>query len=282
MSLPPDAPVTQDELHAYVDEQLPADRLAAVQAHLAANADAARDVAAWRAQREALVLALADVAAEPLPAELRRAARRPAKPAPPAPRAPPAHPASPALGWRWWPTAAATALLLLGGSLGWWLRGAPPVPVPAGTVNWARYAAVAHAVYAPDERRAVEVDAAHETQLVTWLSRRMGQPMHAPKLQALGYALEGGRLLPGEQGPVAQFMYRNPAGQRLTLYVTQQPTQPSGDAPTAAFRFAREGEVNLFYWVDGAMGYALAASAGRGELARVSQAVYGQLARHSP
>ncbi len=152
---------------------------------------------------------------------------------------------------------------------------------------------VAHAVYSPDARRPVEVDAAHEDQLVAWLSKRMGAPMKPPHLQVQGYELEGGRLLPGGQGPVAQFMYRNELGSKLTLYVSNDigdlgsaaspgaaggaGTTPGAANTNTAFRFARQGSVNVFYWVDGAFGYALSADADCSVLARVSAEVYRQL-----
>jgi anti-sigma factor RsiW len=171
--------------------------------------------------------------------------------------------------------------------------------------SFAERAAVAHAVYTPELRRPVEVDAAHEDQLVAWLSKRMGAPMKAPHLQAEGYELEGGRLLPGEHGPVAQFMYRDAAGRRLTLYVSNElaTTPPGalveGDAGAASgvgaagasnaagpgttgFRFVRAGKVNVFYWVDGPFGYAISAEADRGTLARVSDAAYRQLEAGAP
>ena len=46
--------VTEDELHAYVDGELPADRREAVEAWLASHPDDAARVAAWRAQAEAI------------------------------------------------------------------------------------------------------------------------------------------------------------------------------------------------------------------------------------
>jgi anti-sigma factor RsiW len=138
----------------------------------------------------------------------------------------------------------------------------------------------------------VEVDAAHEDQLVAWLSRRMDAAMKAPHLQGLGYALEGGRLLPGEHGPVAQFMYRDEAGRRLTLYVSNEKAPGpatnadlrSGDAPRVdtAFRFATEGPVNVFWWVDGPFRYAITAAADKAALAQVSAEVYRQLAAAQP
>ena len=98
-------------------------------------------------------------------------------------------------------------------------------------------------------------------------------PVRPPKLGGLGYELVGGRLLPGNSGPVAQFMYHDASGQRMTLYVTTE----SIEMRDTGFRFAREGPVNVFYWVDGKFGYALSAGIDKGELAKVATAVYDQL-----
>src|SRR4029078_129044 len=49
-------PVTEDELHAYVDRELPADRMLAVEAWLATHPDDMARVAAWRAQIDAIRL----------------------------------------------------------------------------------------------------------------------------------------------------------------------------------------------------------------------------------
>ncbi|WP_414651571.1 anti-sigma factor family protein, partial [Herbaspirillum sp. UBA812] len=94
-----------------------------------------------------------------------------------------------------------------------------------------------------------------------------------PKLAPLGYDLIGGRLLPGQSGPVAQFMYQDAAGQRLTLYVSHDQVQNS----ETGFRFAQEGKVNVFYWIDGQFGYALSGGVPRAELSRIASSVYEQL-----
>ena len=94
-----------------------------------------------------------------------------------------------------------------------------------------------------------------------------------PSLVSLGYELSGGHLLPGDKGPVAQFMYGAAGGQRLTLYVTREvPGQAN-----AAFKFGKDGPVNLFYWVEDHVGYAISAGADRAELMKVSQEVHRQL-----
>src|SRR5437660_9925908 len=65
-----DSPVTLDELHAFVDGEIAADRRAAVEAWLAAHPDDAARVAAWRAQADAIRARYGAIAAEPVPARL--------------------------------------------------------------------------------------------------------------------------------------------------------------------------------------------------------------------
>jgi anti-sigma factor RsiW len=101
---------------------------------------------------------------------------------------------------------------------------------------WARRAAMAHVVYSPEVRHPVEVGADQEAHLGAWLSKRLGTPLKSPQLSAQGYALVGGRLPPGDRGPVAQFMYQDGKGVRLTLYVPLQ----RGRTRETAFRFSQE------------------------------------------
>jgi anti-sigma factor RsiW len=144
---------------------------------------------------------------------------------------------------------------------------------PPGGAGLARRAAVAHAVYSPELRHPVEVGADQQQHLVAWLSKRLGTPLRPPQLQQLGYALEGGRLLPGQSGPVAQFMYRDGAGQRLTLYVSTEQTHND----STGFRFTQEGRVGVFYWIDGKFGYALSGALDKTALGKIAGAVYAQL-----
>ena len=50
----PHTPITDADLHAWVDGQLPADRAREVEAYLASRPDEARRAQAWRAQKEEL------------------------------------------------------------------------------------------------------------------------------------------------------------------------------------------------------------------------------------
>src|SRR5947209_3061470 len=107
MMMDSDLPVTEDELHAYVDGELPADRRGAVEAWLASHPEDAARVAAWRVQAEAIRARYGAVAAEPVSArfDLDRLAR----------------------GTRSWRAVAAAAVLaafLAGGVVGWMAHGA--------------------------------------------------------------------------------------------------------------------------------------------------------------
>lgn len=260
----PGASVSEAELHAYADGQLPAARRESVEAFLALHETARQRVDDWQRQKEGLGALLDPVLREPLPLRL------------------PLHAAHWDMPWR--ALAAGIAICVVSAGSAWVARGviderpAPSIAAAALSAGnesldgFARRAAIAHAVYSPEVRRPVEVGAEQEQALVTWLTRRIGSPVKAPTLGALGYELIGGRLLPGENGPVAQFMYGATDRPRLTLYIT-------ADAPShdVAFRFGRQGKVNVFYWVEGRFGYALSAESSRDELARVSTEVYKQL-----
>jgi anti-sigma factor RsiW len=137
-------------------------------------------------------------------------------------------------------------------------------------------AAQAHLVYSPEVRHPVEVDAKQQDHLVKWLSKRLDVPLKVPALTQEGFELLGGRLLPGGQGgAVAQFMYQDATGKRLTLYVT--PTKKGAQPELTSFRFAKEGAVSVFYWIDDECGYALSGEVDKATLAKVAALVYKQL-----
>ncbi len=244
--------ISEQELHAYADGRLDATRRAAVKAWLADHPEMRQAVAEWRIQGEQLHCAFDPVLDEAVPARLTEAAK-------PASRLP-------------LRMAAAVAWLAVGGVVGYAVRdSAPPAPQPSASL--ARQAALAHAVFSPEVRHPVEVDAAEETHLVAWLSKRLGAELKPPRLSAQGFELVGGRLLPGEAGPVAQFMYQDARGQRLTLYVRRD----AQDSRETAFLYAQEGGIGVFYWLDGRFGYALSAEMEKSDLLRVATAVYQQL-----
>lgn len=280
MSLPPDPtpaalPAGEARLHAFVDGQLPPEERAAVLEQLRTDPEAAARVADWQAQRQALRTLARDGLLDETPAELGGIVRR----------------AAARQRWRaHLPQALAAGLLLglgLAGGYQWGRHDAGMPAWPSASLasraarvpEFAREAGVAFAVYSAEKRHPVEVSAAEQDHLVQWLSRRLGRPLKVPVLTDRGYALLGGRLLPGDPrepgSPRAQFMYENADGDRLTLFVAvfEPGTAPAG----AEFRLLQQDGRTTLYWVDGSFGYALSAQPAT-ELQPLAQRVHRQLA----
>lgn len=252
------APVGPEELHAYVDGRLDAPRRAAVEAHLAAHPDAAARVEEWRRQAAGMRRLFDPVLDEPVPPRLlRRPGRRSEAPA-----------FRPALLRQ----AAAVLWLCIGMALGW-VAHERLVPAPAAAPVVARAAIGAHLVYAAEVRHPVEVGADQSDHLFTWLSNRLGGPVRAPSLEAAGWTLVGGRLLPSDSGPAGQFMYQNGAGERLTLYVAR-----TAGGQETAFRSMRAQGVGAVWWLDRGFAFALAGQADHQALQRAAHLAYQGLA----
>lgn len=252
-------PVNEADLQAYADGHLPEERRRAVEAWLATRPEENERIAAYRRLASEVRAAYSSLLSEPVPSRLAQAASRRTQ-------------------WRRVAIVAGWIVLgiLIGAPAGWYSRPERLVTqlIAPDPSMIARRAAIAHATYSPEVRHPVEVGAEDEQHLVTWLSKRLGVKVRAPKLDDAGMSLIGGRLLPGENGPVALFMYQSQNGRRLTLYVR---TEVSRNRETA-FRYARENNVGVFYWIDREVGYALAsADLTKDELLRLANLVYKQL-----
>jgi len=230
-------PITEDDLHAYVDRVLEPERQAEVAAYLGDHPDVAKRVTAFADQRDLLRAALAPIAEEPLPPKLNLAsiienrARRPSVA-------------------RW--AMAAMLLLSIGGLGGWAVRGAWQ-PSPSGLVALAQEATASYKVYAPDRIRPVEVRASDSGQLVQWVSDRLRRPVKVPDLTTSGYRLMGGRLVATEHGPAAMFMYDDDHGSRIVV-LTRPMSSADQNAPMTP---QSQGDVGGFAWADDGVGYSL-------------------------
>lgn len=271
-------PMQTDELHAFVDGALPPERHADVIHWLHEHPEDLARVIGWTQQQRALRALHRDLDPGPVPPALERAVRGAvqARPGP--------HP------W----ALAASLLVALGvgavaGAIGLRALGSGGEPaatagprgsaveLAGGAPSFVREAAVAHAVFTPEKRHPVEVAASDQQHLVQWLSRRLGQPLRAPDLQVQGYQLLGGRLLPGDPSPRAQFMYEDASGRRVTLFVT---VFAEGASPEeTSFRSARAGTRESFYWIEGRFGYALSAELPSADVQALAREVYRQLDR---
>lgn len=255
------APVTEADLHAWLDGELPEDRRDDVERHLADNPDDARRFERYRAQRVLLNTSFGPLLDRPLPDALAR---------PLAPTA--ATGVRPKRRAAAWALALAASLLvfLAGGAAGWLAHGW--TGNGSGNAAFVADAVAAHRVFVVEVRHPVEVGADQEAHLVGWLSKRLGKPLRAPRLAAQGYDLVGGRLLSDAQGPAAQLMYQDAAGRRITLYV-----RPSTNGSDTSFRFAQNGNVQAFYWRDNGLAWAVTGDLDRVTLSNIAEEVYGAL-----
>jgi anti-sigma factor RsiW len=257
--------ITEADLHGHIDAQLPAAAHADVEAWLREHPQDAERMGQYRRQNAALHDRYDDVLEEPIPENLSAMARR-----------------RPRFRFGVMRDAAVLAWLgiggVIGGVSGWQLHDWQATRGDGNRTNpaFVRQAAIAHVVYSPEVRHPVEVGADQEAHLVAWLSKRLGTQLRVPHLGEQGFSLVGGRLLPGQpddRKPVAQFMYQDSKGQRLTLYVRPD-AEPSRES---AFRFAQEKNVGVFYWIDQKLAYALSGEIEKAHLLRVATTVYKQL-----
>jgi anti-sigma factor RsiW len=231
------------------------DRQSAVLRYLQEHPDVARQVAAWRAQRDELRAAFHAVADEPIPPRLgmerliqQRLGRR--------------------VTWR---VAAATLLAFgLGGAGGWFLHGGLQPPTAAITLL-AQQAVANHVVYTADRRRPTELGAQQRDDLARWVSNRLNHQVAPPDLSADGFSYIGGRLAATPDGPAGLFMYDGPDGVRLTVFVL-----PLKAAPSMPIQPVDVAHVDGCAWIDKGIGYTVVGRLPVPELRRLAELVKRQ------
>ena len=247
----PRMPVTEDELHAYVDNELPAERRADVEAWLGAHPDDAERVASWRAMAELLHSRYDSVADEAVPQRLAidRLAQTPRR-------------------VLYGAIAATLLAFVAGGGIGWLAHGA--AAAPSAFQNFTVDALGAHRLYVVEVRHPVEVAGSERAHLQQWLSKRVGYEIKAPELDGTGLKLVGGRLLPGPEAPAAFFMYESGSGERYTLYTSRAATD------TTQMRYASQDKDGALFWADKGVGYVLSGPTDKDRLNQVARLVYDQ------
>lgn len=269
-------PLTDDELHALVDSQGSATALAGLRMRLVNDPDAQRRLTQWQRQREQLQRLHVGVLREAVPTELQQVVRREKTIR------------QQRTNWLRLGGMAASVTLAFGvgwlANTSWHAMSSPSAETQRLTraqtaQNFVRQASLAHGIYTPEVKHPVEVSAQEQAHLVQWLSKRLGKSLKVPDLSAQGFDLVGGRLLPGDTGARAQFMFQNNAALRVTLYLGalgKENIQGLSSQETS-FRFDQQLEVASFYWVDQGFGYALTAQMPRESLMKLAELVYQQL-----
>lgn len=249
-------PIQEDDLHGFIDGQLDEERRDAVARYLVANPEAARRVAAFQAQRDAIRAAFAVRDTEAPAGELSLAHiiaqrnRRPPRP--------------------WLFAASVAAALGIGLAGGWWLH---TVPAPGITQQamavLEQEALTSHSVYAADRRHPIEVPGAEAPHLQQWLSNRLERSVVAPDLSALGYHLLGGRLLATERGGAAALlMYDDVNHQRISVLL-----RPMATGLRSPSTLIRKDGVSAQVWITDGMGIAVIAAVPEDDIARLATQV---------
>lgn len=245
-------PISEDDLHAFVDDQLTAERREHVVRHLREHPDDSARVSSYIALRGALRAALAEQVDGPIPSRLNP------------------HVIAHQIRSRRtiWSAAAAVVLAFgLGGGGGWYLR-ASITPKPSSMAMLLQEAVANHIVYTADRRRPTELGPDQRDDLARWVSNRMNRQVAPPDLSSAGYKYLGGRLAATNSGPAGMFMYQNEHNIRLTIFV--RPVGIDGNAP---IEHVGSGVLDGFGWVSKGIGYSVVAAVPSDELQKVAEEV---------
>jgi anti-sigma factor RsiW len=250
--------ITDADLMAYLDRSLDAARAAEIETALSSDPDVRARLAEWRHQNALIASLYQPAAAEPLPPRLnvRRmvAERRTAR--------------------QGWHRMAAAAILSLGiGAGGGWYLGHQSHGVRQGALPVQMTAALAaYRLYAGEVAHPVAVSGNPDGELGVWLSKRLDRKLPIPDLQAAGWTLVGGNLLPAGDRPGAQILYEDAAGRRLTLFFTSVAARKDGTP-----RFATTADLDMMSWTDASLNCTIVAPIGRAELKQIAAEVYEQM-----
>jgi anti-sigma factor RsiW len=267
--------IDEDDFQAFVDGQLSPERCRTVMTYLAANPEESERMSEYHRLGEDLHRLYDEVLYEPLPKRLRVETYRKNR----------------SLLERlqgWFDLEAAglmprlvglAGIAVASGVAGWVLNDhyQPVTSLDTPAISFARQAAQAHLLYAPDVRHPVEFGADQEDNLLTWLSERLGQPVHAPNLREIGFLLVGGRLLPAAELAAAQLMYEGPEGRRITLYLRQGWNVPMAGGTEGTVSYFGEGSLSMVYWTEGPLAYALIGELDREQLFATAKTIQQQL-----
>lgn len=229
---------SEDDLHAYLDGQLDAEQMQAVEAFLAANPEVAARVEGWRRDAQQLRAALANL-----------------KQSAPNPRLDPAYirASMRARKQRRLALAASFVLALGAGGLGGWqaremslLAANPPM----------QDALQAHRLFSQSPM--VDIRVRQPGELQAWLDQRFSHAARIPDLSPYGFTPVGGRWLVTEQGAAALLLFEDGQGQRVSLYLRA----PGSLYPRMQKGQRRDGELEARYWSRDGYDYALVSREG--------------------
>jgi|GEM_PF-3035845 len=267
---PPDPrPVTEADLHGWVDDQLSTERRQTVEQWLSTRPQDAATVRQWREDRDRLRAGFSDATTPALPLHLLPRARR-----------------RPVTQMR----LAASVVLALGAGLGvggfaGWHAHRPPIGVAA----IAQESLAADRIFtqvadlppqdsaAPQD--AVSGDAAH---IGIWASRILGRAVTPPDLRNAGYRLEGGHMMATLYGPGCVFVYAASSGDALLVFMRPMHSVDVNAHMRALPHSRQQGTARGYVWADDGLGVGLVGHNGQDVLRLARDVRDGVLRTASP
>ncbi|MCK5917513.1 MAG: anti-sigma factor [Cocleimonas sp.] len=255
--------IQEDDLHAYVDNQLSVEKIEAVEALMRKDPAIAQQVDQWQQQNKAITALFSNDESLPVPEKLKlKNIMSEAKKN---------KPNTYKIPW-FYSMAASLFLLVIGGTLGWFAHGLSQ-PLTKNTTNFVNSAISAHQVYTVEVLHPVEVNADKQKHLVAWLSKRINHSLAVPNLEEYGYDFLGGRLLSMRKGKAAaQLMFENNEGKRVTLLVSKNQSYRD-----QALHLKNIDNINAYYWMDSKVAYSITGEMNSSALRKLSKSVYQQL-----
>ena len=243
-------------LHAFADGELEGEDKKAVEKLLLESEEARKVLTGINYQKSELRKAFDGALAEPIPATLLAAAH--------------GRPSMRILPYL--VAACAVSLLLIGGSVGWFVGQNNVNSGRILTASLAQRALIAHANYSAEPRHAVEVAASDKDHLEAWLSKRVGSYFKIPDLQGDGYTLLGGRLLAESNAPAGQLMYENADKQRMTIFFSA-----NSDGKLADLKLENKDKLVTCFWRDAKLAMAVTADISNDQMKVLGSSIFAQV-----
>lgn len=254
-------PITEDDLHAYVDGLLSDDRRSQVSAYFDQHPEVAERFGSYNRHRADIRAAFDPICDEPVPTRLNLAhimvANRSSR-------------------WPSWRSAVAAAILIVGAGTGGWMLHGVFQPPGEGVIALAREATDNFVTFASDTARPVELRSDNTGELVAWATQRLGRKPVLPDLSKSGYRMMGGRIVSTPHGAGLMLMYDNDRGSRLVML--SRPMKV--DQNKAMVSFSKDN-VDGWSWASDGMGYSVVGSLPSHELHPLADDIRRQILSHA-
>lgn len=242
--------ITEEELHAYLDGELPDAQRASVEAYLREHPDDARLLEAYRLDGESIARIFSHVNV-----------------AVPAKREVSAMPRRFVFAFSWRHAAAAVLIFVVGAGAGWFGRQRIGDP---DTQRFARQAAVAYLLLNGPEGELLPTSPLDELSRAMSIVLGVRTELHDPS--STGYKIVSARAVSRASGRAVQLVMRSLADDMITFYFEGRP----GATETPFRRIAADG-VTALVWEDDDLACAIIGTLEPEKLAEVGRRVYEAL-----